>query len=59
MNAPQLAIRSLPCGGKVFYQLIDLRTLKTLRNLQPHEAEAMMSELLPVVRMLEPDQLRK
>jgi hypothetical protein len=56
---PSLAIRSLPVGGKVFYQLVDLRTLKTLRPLKEHEAEAMLSELIPVVRVLEPDQLRQ
>lgn len=59
MNETQLAIRSLPVGDRVFYQLIDMATLKTLRNLQPHEAEAMMTELLPVVRVLAPDKLRQ
>jgi hypothetical protein len=44
-----LAIRMLPVGDSFNYQLIDMRTLACLRPLTFEQAEAMQSELLPVV----------
>lgn len=44
-----LAIRMLPVGTGFNYQLIDMRTLACLRPLTFEQAEAMQTEMLPVV----------
>lgn len=44
-----IAIRMVPVGDSFSYQLIDMRTLRTLRPLTFEQAEAIQTELLPVL----------
>lgn len=56
---PDLQIRVVPMMGTVLrepvlaYQLVNAHTLETLRDLKEHEAQAMMTELIPIVRVKE------
>jgi|HubBroStandDraft_2_1064218.scaffolds.fasta_scaffold04375_2 hypothetical protein len=55
LSTPELAIRVLPVRDGYKYQLTCQRTMKTLRPLAEHEAQAMMSELIPVIRIQSPN----